>query len=280
MLEYAAVLKYFLYLGTDGAYPLSDREIEHDWDLGCLPSIADLPISVRPEFKAPPIPWREWTAVGNPGADAGSDNTLTRHLSQYKEGNFTLGTVASQDEWKQKRNLVAFWRNEGPSKEFQIGLCIDESNESIPGFAGEKLHFYSNQKKGAALVAIVASTDVPGQGVSSFVFNGEAVFVDAKDGQPFRIQDGSMTAYLYPVSLSAVHYENQPDLAHHVTRIVRSWNTSDVIDNLHVMSYLIVFRPVDQPAPNVSGLGLKTDANGVSASAKVDGDDFSVSFKN
>ncbi len=66
MLDYAAVLKYFIYLGTDGDYPLPDTEIEHDWDKGALVTIADLPIKARPEFKQPPVPWRAWTAVDRP----------------------------------------------------------------------------------------------------------------------------------------------------------------------------------------------------------------------
>ncbi|MCE0497765.1 MAG: hypothetical protein LV481_07455 [Methylacidiphilales bacterium] len=283
MLDYCAVLKYFLYLALDGAYPIPDAQFEHDWDMGGVASIADLPIAARPEFKQPPVPWRQWTAVGSPGSDVGSDNTLVRHLSQYKDGNFTLGTIAYQDEWKQKRNLVAFWRNPGPPPlGMSVGFCIDESNEweALPGFAGEKLHFYSQQMKGAALVAIVASTDVPGQGHTTLVFDDGAVVPDTSGAAPLVITDGSMTAYLYPVSTGTPSFVNLPDAAHHVTRVTRSWNSSDVVGDLHVMSYLIVFRPTGQPPPSVSGLALNADANGVTASAQVDGSPLSVSFKN
>ncbi len=204
-----------------------------------------------------------------------------RHLSQYRDGNFILGTVAFQDEWKQKRNLVAYWRNEAPPPDgYRVSFCIDQSNETIPGFAGEKIHFYSHQVKAAALVALAASTDVPGQGVSCLVFDGGATVPDGKGAPPLRIEDGSITTYLYPVSNETIHYDNQPDVAHHLIRVTRPWNTSDVIGSLHVLSYLIVFRPADQPAPTVSDLVLKTDANGVTASAKVDGEDLSLSFKN
>jgi len=274
LLNYAAVLKYFLYLGLDGAYPLPDSDFEHDWDEAGLLTIADLPISTRPEFKVPAVPWRQWDAVG-------SGNTPVRHLSQYREGNFILGTVAFQDEWKQKRNLVAFWRNDAPPPAgFRVGFCIDESNESIPGFAGEKLHFYSEQKNGTALVAIVASTVVPGQGTSSLVFDVGAVVTAAKDSLPLRIQDGTTTAYLYPVSTGTASFENQPDPPHHVTRVTRSWNSADVVGSLHVLSYLIVFRPSDQPAPSVSGIMLERKGAEVSAEAQVDGTNISVSFKN
>jgi hypothetical protein len=317
MLDYAAALKYWIYLGLDGAYPLHDIEFEHDWDLGCLLTVADLPVPARPEFKQPPVSWRAWTAVGSPGSEVGEDNTLVRHLFQYKEGNFTLGTVGYQDEWKQKRNLVAFWRNDGLAQDaavtspavgapppavsipapatsnppgangpvpidFHVGFCLDESNEyeALAGFPGEKLHWYSQQVKGAALVAVVASTAVPGQGISSLIFDGGAVMPEGKDAQPFTIRDGTITAYLYPVSTGTSSFEAQPDPAHHLVRVTRSWNTSDVVGGLHIMSYLIVFRPSGQPAPSVSGLVLNTDKDGVMAGAQVDGTPLSVSFKN
>jgi len=281
MLQYAAALKYVLYLGLDGDYPLSDSDFDHDWDMGYLPSLADLPVAPRPELKAPPAPWREWTATGSPGSipGGGDDNTLVRHLCQYREGNFILGTVTTQDEWKQKRNLVAYWRSAAPTPEgFRVGMCIDESNESIPGFAGEKIHFYSNQVKGAALVAMVASTDVPGQGCSTLVFDDGATATDAGTAAPFRIQDGSITTYLYPITTGTPHFDTQAD--HHRFLVTRSWNAADMVASLHVLSYLVVFRSANQAPPVVSGLGLHADASGVSATAQVDGAALSVSFKN
>jgi hypothetical protein len=279
MLAYAAVLKYFIYLGTGGAYPLSDSDFEHDWDQGCVMSIADLPIPPRPEFKQPPVPWRAWTAVGSPGVDANADNSLVRHLFQYRAGNFILGTVGFQDEWKQKRNLVAFWRNDGPPPlNMKVGFCIDESNETIPGFAGEKLHFYSQQVKDAALVQIVAAKAVPGTGTSTFVFDdGATMTAPESTGEPWRIEDGTITAYLYPVSNQSPRFEAVPDAAHHVMRVVRPWNSSDVVGSLHVLSYLIVFRPTWEPAPSVTDIVLKQDGDGSTASAQVDGAPLSVS---
>ena len=272
MLQYAALLKYFLYLGLNGAYPLPDNDFEHDWDKGGILTIVDLPIGARPEFKEPPVAWRQWNAVG-------SGNTPVRQLSQYREGDFILGTVAFQDEWQQKRNLVAYWRSDAPDG-FRVSFCVDKSNEGIPGFAGEKLHFYSQQEKGAALVAIVGSTDIPGQGVSSLVFDGGATVVNGKDSLPLRIQDGAITAYLYPVSAGMIHFESKADIPHRVLQITRSWNSSDTVGSLHVLSYLIVFRPSDQPAPTVSGLVLEATPTGVSARAKIDGVPLSVQFKN
>jgi hypothetical protein len=234
--------------------------------------------------------------VGSPGVDADSDNTLVRHLSQYRDGNFILGTIAAQDEWKQKRNLVAFWRNDGPPPDgFRIGFCQDESNEAIqeamPGFAGEKVHFYSQQVKGAALVALVAPREVPTKAVSTLVFDEDAI-MDANNSSPFRIRDGTITTYLYPVSNESVQfgtqlktnpmpngqdYYNVRPVPYRISRVTRPWNTSDQVGSFHVLSYLIIFRPSAQPAPTVSGIALKADGNAVSATATVDGTPFALS---
>ena len=297
MLQYTANLKYWLYLALDGAYPLPDDETAHDWGKGGLFGLANTQVEVRPEFKETPVAWRQWTAVGSPGVDADSDNTLVRHLSQYREGNFTLGTVAAQDEWKQKRHLVAFWRNDGPPPAgYRIGFCQDESNEAIqeamPGFAGEKVHFYSQQVKGAALVALVAPRDVPTKAVSTLVFDEGAV-MDANNSSPFRIKDGTITAYLYPVSSNSSvqfgtqlntnpmpngqDYYNVRPVPYRISRVTRPWSTSDQVGTFHVLSYLIIFRPSGQPAPTVSDIALKADGDAVSATAKVDGTEFSLS---
>jgi hypothetical protein len=63
-------------------------------------------------------------------------------------------------------------------------------------------------------------------------------------------------------------------------RMTRSWSNSDVVGDLHVLSYLVVFRPAGAPAPQVSGLTLKPGPNGVTASATVDGAPLSLTFKN
>jgi len=264
MLDYAADLKYSLYLALDGAYPLPDTENLHDWDKAGVLCDVDLLIGPRAEFKLPTPLWRQWDAVSNPPAPV-------RHLSQFRDGNFILGTVANQDEWKQKRNLVAYWRNDGPPPlNMSVGYCIDESNEVVPGFAGEKIHWYSTQVKGMALVAMVASTDVPGQGTTAFVFNSGAV-VTPGDGGAVHVQNGTITTYVYPISNGTVAYQTEPDDAHKMLRLTRSWNSSDIVNNFHVMAYLVVFRPPDQAPPVVTGTTLAPDKTGVSASVKVDG---------
>jgi len=277
MLAYAAALKYDLFLALDGAYPLPDTETDHDWDKAGLAVIANLPILPRSEFKQPTVPWREFTATGT------DEKSPVRHFSQYREGNFILGTVAYQDEWKQKRNLVAYWRNDGPPPDgYSVGYCIDESNETLSSKAPAGfIHFYSQQVKGAALVAMATNRDVPLDGGCSLVFDGSAKVSDGIDAGSLKVDDGTVTAYVYPVSNGAGSFVLKAD-ANNV-RLNRPWTQADAVTTtgpLHVVSYLIVFRLSGQLAPTISDLVLKGDENGASATAKVDGDALSVSFKN
>ena len=62
-------------------------------------------------------------------------------------------------------------------------------------------------------------------------------------------------------------------------RLTRAWTDADELGTMHALAYLVVFRPVDAPAPSVSDIQLQTDADGISAAAKVEGQDLSVSFK-
>ncbi len=66
-----------------------------------------------------------------------------------------------------------------------------------------------------------------------------------------RVQDGTMTAYVYPVTTGTPSYQNVTDEAHHIMNLTRSWNSSDVVNTFHVLSYLVVFRPSDQAPPAV-----------------------------
>ncbi|HEY0257679.1 MAG TPA: hypothetical protein VGC39_09575 [Candidatus Methylacidiphilales bacterium] len=277
MLTYAAGLKYDLYLALDGEYPLPEKmDAAHGWDQAGLMMLADLPIKARPEFQQAPPAERAWTAVG-PGDGVHG----VRHLFQFRQGNFVLGTVALQDEWKQKRNLVADWRSDAPApRNFRVGFCIDESNETLPnGFPYASIHFHCQQKSGTALVALVANSGLPANGGCSLAFAIGAKVADAK-ATPLCIQDGAITAYLYPVSNRRVEFETKRDETtdQRTFRVNRSWSSADAIGSVHVISYLVVFRSSNQLPPVVSHLLINGD-NGGSASAEVDGADLSVSFK-
>jgi hypothetical protein len=113
---------------------------------------------------------------------------------------------------------------------------------------------------------------------------------DAPGASPFRILDGSITTYLYPVTSATVQYATQTATVHHIDgqantlatlfQVTRPWTMADTIGDVHLMAYLVVFRAADKPAPTVTGLALQAGGLGVTASAQVDGAPLSVSFKN
>lgn len=274
MLEYAAVLKYVLYLALNGDYPLPDSNDNHGWDKACLFAIAALPIPPRPEFKNPVPAWREWTVAGlGP----------KRKLQQFRDGNFILGTVDFMGQYgDQKRNLVAYWRtDEATPGAFHVGYCMDQSNNFFPwsrNFPGDKISFFSHQVRDAALVAMVAPTERPPESACSMlVFDRAAKVEFGTETSPVRIRDGVMTAYLYPVSHKAVTYETTTDK--NVLRITRPWSDADSVNSVPTLAYLIVFRPSDQTLPNVSNLSLGGETDDYIARAKVDGTDLKVMMK-
>lgn len=132
--------------------------------------------------------------------------------------------------------------------------------------------------KGAALAALTTSSAIPTAGGHELVFDQDAMAATGTGNSPIRIEDGSITTYLYPVTTGTAPYTARPDAR--TFRVTRPWNSADVVGGLHVLSCLIVFRPAGQPAPAVSDLSLRTDQGGVVAAATVDGAPLSVSFKN
>jgi hypothetical protein len=268
MLYYASGLKYWLSLALPDGYPLPDTETDHDWDKAGVAELAAMPVSTRAEFKDKPPAWREWDA-------SASKSTLARHFSQFREGNFILSTVATQDQWKLKRNVVAYWRNDGSSPDdFTVGYCLDESNESLPdGAPFGQLHFFSRQKNGAVLVALATSVDVPTAGGCSLIFDKGATLGDT-NATRMRVVDGTMTAYLYPVSTGTPSWTMEN--TDHGVNVARDWSTADTVGTRHIIAYLAVFRATGQPEPAVSELMLQADGDNATASGKVDGTELSL----
>jgi hypothetical protein len=276
MLNYSAGLKYWLYLALGGKYPIENLGDTQAWDRLGLMALANTPVEVRPEFQAAVPAWREVTVTGpNDGAHP------TRHLFEYRDGNFAMGTVELQDEWKQKRNLTAYWRtdtDEAPDH-FRIGFCLEESNETLPhGFPYARMMFHCKQVNGAALVALSTNTAIPSTGSNCLVFTKDAQFIAGADGSPNRIVDGSETAYLYPVANGSAMY--QGTVSGDYLKVTRDWTSADKIGDMHIISYAVIFRPTGSQAPKVTGLALLKDGAQAIAKANVDGDDMSLSFKN
>jgi hypothetical protein len=255
MLEYAAGLKYFLYFAMDGKYPLSDAEAKQTWDTGWLVSVANLPVTVRPEFQGTPVPWREVSVAGGNGMV----------FRQYREGDFILGSISTQSLWQQQRSVVAYWPVTTPA--WHVGFCMDMSAMTMGnGYA----HFYSVQSKGAVLAAITGEPPVPQKGGLRFGFNGGAQAQELAGGAAaYVVYDGDVTTYIYPVTLAdgRMTIQTERDRVY----VDRPWSSADPASGFHVLSYLVVFQLPGEAVPVVKNLAMKVTEPNTTVSAEVNG---------
>ena len=267
MLEYAAALKYFLYLALDGKYPLPDFETKHNWDTGGLTMVADLPVTVRREFREAPEPWREVSVAGGSG----------KAFRQYREGDFILGSINMQSLWQQQRSVVAYWPITTPY--WNVGFCEDMSAETLGnGYA----HFCSVQSKGAVLAAVTGKLPVPEKGGLLFGFNAGAQAQELAGGPAGSciVHNGDVTTYIYPVSQQAgARMTFASDVEKDRVYVERSWASSDPVGKFNVLAYLVVFQLPGEPVPVVKGLSIKGVEENTIATAEVNGTPLSLKVR-
>ena len=269
MLEYAAGLKYFLYLALDGKYPLAETETQHDWDVVGLNVIATLPTTVRPEFSQEMhTPWREVKVMG-------TDDMAFR---QYRTGDFILGSINEQTLWQQQRSVVAYWPVKQPT--WHVGFCIDSSATT---FGNGAVQFRSAQSNNAVLAALMSKRPVPAKGGVQIGFDNGAQ-AQALTGGPAGacvVRDGEVTTYLYPVTRQANgQLTIKPDTDHNKVYVERSWAEADPGAKYNVLSYLVVFQLPGEPAPAIRNLSLNLADTGMSISAEINGKPLSLQVPN
>ena len=263
MLAYTAGLKYCLYLALDGKYPIADVEKDHNWDLGGLAVLAGLPVTVRPEFKTAPIPWRTVNVAGGNGMA----------LRQYRKGDFILGSINLQSLWQQQRSVVAYWPITTPS--WNVGFCIDMSAQT---FGNGYARFASVQEKGAVLAAVTGKLPVPQKGGLRFGFNEGAQAKELAGGPAgsWVIQDGGITTYIYPVTLAGAGMTSQVDPEKNYVYVERTWSSADPAGKSNVLSYLLVFQLPGEPVPIVKEISMKVGRDDTTLSAVVNGTPLSL----
>ena len=141
MVDYSSGLKFLLYLALDGNYPLRDLETNHAHDSAGLFISATFDIAPRPGLGKKPDGYLEIALPPEKG-QAGQ-------LRQYREESFILGTVDAQNEWDQRRNLLAYWVTGALP---QIGVAKGAAFLGEGAFRDAR--FYSTQVDRAVLVAV------------------------------------------------------------------------------------------------------------------------------
>ena len=269
MLEYAAGLKYFLYIALDGKYPLAETETQHDWDVVGLNVTATLPTTVRPEFSQEThTPWREVKVMGTDGMA----------FRQYRAGDFILGSINEQTLWQQQRSVVAYWPVKQPT--WHVGFCIDSSAMT---FGNGSVQFRSTQSNNVVLAALMSKRPVPAKGGVQIGFDNGAQAQGLTGGPAGAcvVRDGDVTTYIYPVTRrpnGQMTFKSDTD--HNKVYVERSWAEADPGTKYDVLSYLVVFQLPGEPVPVVKNLSLNLADTGTSISAEINGKPLSLQVPN
>jgi len=262
MLEYVPVIKYFIYLGTNGKYPITDDEVKlpHAFDICMFMLISDLPVEARPEFTQPPVPWREVLVYDN-GAG------FQRYIRQFRDGDFILGTVSEKDEWVQCRNVVAYWpRPDGD----HLGLCQDVTGRTAPD-SNHTCDFYSTQNGPVVLAGMIERlADPTAPRASRLMFNDRAKVTAMEEGQLHYVIDSApVEAVLFPITHGDGHLTVQN--IDGGTCLDRSFSTGDPVSKETILGYILAFRLPGQKEPEIKDLSLQTGEDKATLKATANG---------
>jgi hypothetical protein len=262
MQTYVSLIKYFIHLGTNGKYPITDDEVKlpHGWDLTAFLILSDLPIEARPEFTQAPVPWREVLVYDN-GAG------FKRYIRQFRDGDFMLGTVSEKDEWEQCRNVVAYWpRPDGD----HLGLCQDVTGRTAP-VSNHTCDFYSTQNGPVVLAGMIQRlADQAAPRASRLMFNDGAKVTSVGESQLHYVIDSApVEAVLYPITHGDGHLTVQN--IDGGTCLDRNFSTGDPAGKETILGYVLAFRLPGQKEPDVKELSLQTGEDKATLMATVNG---------
>jgi hypothetical protein len=284
MLEYNALLNYWLDLGLTNGYPItSGQPVQINDEAGTL-VMCDLPVTVSPQLNASQ-PYGLKTLTASTGPTDTNDPARTLYVSRCKNG-FMLGTVAVQDMDIAKRNLVAFWQFSTPQPNAIEGFCIDESNSTASGSNSDHTNFHSaiSSASGRDVLVCVSHanglTETPASGSafapgSLLTFAPGATLNSAPNTTPCIVQKGIWITYVTPITNIGAKYASSTDSSGKLY-LYRPWlnssggSNSDPVGTAQVMAYVISFRPSDEPQPTISSPVLQADgSNNITVSAHV-----------
>ncbi len=137
MRDYAAKLKYFIYLATGGRYPIPSEEVHHAHDCSSLSIISTFDVPRISGLGRVPPGYRHVTLPRHQG--------IRPTLHQHREASFVFGTVSEQDEWSQRRNLIAYWQHQRKTL-----VCKGYADEE----SGKGGRFFAAQEGSSALVVV------------------------------------------------------------------------------------------------------------------------------
>lgn len=195
---------------------------------------------------------------------------------QYRKGDFILGSINQQSLWQQQRSVVAYWPSQSPA--WHVNFCMDMSAQT---FGNGYARYASVQEKGAVLAAITGKLPVPNRGGLRFGFNGEAKAREFTGGPAgsWVVEDGGVTAYICPVSMSGVKMTSQIDGEHSRVYVERPWSSADPIGKINALGYLVVFQLPGEAVPVVKDISMVATDEKVTLSASVNDKQLTLQIK-
>ncbi|MDB5328508.1 MAG: hypothetical protein JWM57_4077 [Phycisphaerales bacterium] len=284
MLQYNALVNYFLDLGLTNGYPVTSGQSGQIADEPGTLIMCDLPVTVNTQLNASQ-PYGLKTLTASAGPTDTNDTPRTLYVSRCKN-NFMLGTVAVQDMDVAKRNLVAFWQLRTPVTSANEGFLIDESPTTASGPNSDHTNYHNaissasgrdvlvclSHANGLVEATAPGSAFAPG---SLLTFAPGSVLNSLPNAVPYVVQNGTWLTYVTPITNISGTYAKSNDASNKLY-LYRPWlnsaggSNADGVGTAQVLAYVISFRPSDEPQPTVSNKVLQADgSSNITASANV-----------
>ncbi len=239
VLAYACTLKSYLFLATDGRYPINEAETRHAHDTAKLALVRTHAVArqIDPDTPRP----ANFQRAELPPLAGRTDRVLRR----YQDERFSLGTISEQDAGGQRRNLLAYWRAETDGR-----LGVAKSTwQGLAGDAGLP-RFYSAQSGRSVLVALrVPTASEPAPAFSHRLeFNLPGTVASHTDGVgEWTVKLPGMTVEVQPIPLPEVGHA--PTLTtsgmvdHTGAWLSWQWKNPEMGQEFYEAAFVVSFTP-------------------------------------
>lgn len=241
LLDYAASLKQYLFLALGGDYPLAAAEVHHSHDNAFCMMRSRNPVSPRPKLTQPKATFRKLSV---PDQRKAGKNL---QLRQYSTPALHLGSISEQDEWIQRRNLLAYWpKAPGCGIGMMKGYFRHDEQEL------KSARFFSVQSGSAVLAAIRAPKPTQGESRYRLVFTERAQWsrdwlTPGSGPLVFGGMQVAIQSAVLPDRFGAPIWERP--MGEYSTEVMTElhwrWPAAAKADQYVVAAFVLAFRPAD-----------------------------------
>lgn len=268
--QYAAYLKYYLYLALNGEYPLNEVESHHSHDCSPLGIVSTHVVHHRlttertgERFSRIALPVVSWESP--------------KVLCQYQSEVLSFGTVNDQNDFGQRRNLLAYW----VVKETGVtGVCKGHYYSQHDCLRSSV--FFSNQHNRGALICLRLPVEAASD--AAFVYRldfnllGE-VDKNAEQGNRIHLQLPSLDVDLQPINLAmagdnaVLAVTSYPDWP---TGIEWRWGKPAQGQSFYWAAFAVFLTPTGAAPVEIDDITIKKEDGATTLSATIDGEPLSL----